>query len=342
MFKNEKVFNGEVEVKYRYQKSYKKTSSLIVVFSGIPPIGKNPSYNYVRTLQQFDANKLFILDDFGCRASYYLCKYRDFAIERSVIALIEQIIKEDQIKTVIATGSSKGGYASLYFGIKYGFDYIISASPQFLLGDYLLKQTNSQNMAAFISGETAEEDCRYMNGIMENMINESKNRPNILIHLGKGETHYTDHVKPLLKVLEKNNMKYKLDLGDYNTHNDVGVFFPPLLKTEIRNLLGYPYIESIKPEINEQVIHGTQTFYVETDSSENKIAWYLFHEKQRIEVQGYSNDNTFTVKFEKEGTYEVTVFVVNKKGMKVAITTPPIDVRTMKPINYTNEKQPVI
>lgn len=77
VFKNQKVYNGEQEVKYIFNKSYEPNSDLIIVFSAFQAIGRPPAYNYIRTLEEFGCNKLFILDDFGSRASYYLCENRN-------------------------------------------------------------------------------------------------------------------------------------------------------------------------------------------------------------------------------------------------------------------------
>src|SRR5690606_37821366 len=95
LFKREKVFNGERKIKYVFQKTFRKTNRLVIVFSAFSAKGKPPSYNYVRTLEGIGCNKLFILDDFGSRVSYYLCENKDFSIERSVISLIEKIVKEN-------------------------------------------------------------------------------------------------------------------------------------------------------------------------------------------------------------------------------------------------------
>ena len=202
MFSGEKLFESERPIKYLFQKSYNKTTNLVIIFSAFPAKGSEPRYNFVRTLSEFDCNKLFILDDFGCRASYYLCEKKDFAIERSVISLIRTIIEENQINTVITAGSSKGGYSALYYGIKYGFDYVIAASPQYYLGDYLLDQTNSQDVTNFMSGSSGEDDHKFLNEIMPKMIEETQNKPEIFIHLGKDEPHYENHVKPLIAKLE--------------------------------------------------------------------------------------------------------------------------------------------
>jgi esterase/lipase superfamily enzyme len=319
------VFNSEVNVQYLFQKSYKKTSNLIIIFSGIPSAGKSPSYNYVRTLQGYDCNKLFILDDFGCRASYYLCQGKDFKIERSVKALIDYIVDEYGIKNILSCGSSKGGYAALYYGIKYGFSHIIAASPQYFLGDYLLKQTNAQDISTFMAGDISQ-DREYLNGLMSEMIKTSHNKPKILLHVGDKEMHYDYHVKPLMKLLDEKEIFYELDLGDYSKHDDVAIYFPPMLKKNVSSIFGYPTINSLKfldPSFNK--LNSEQTIIVETDNDNNySFAWYLYHQNEKIGMQNYSSDNTFKIIFKEPGEYSIAVFVMNSKGLKVSTRTEPI------------------
>lgn len=326
MYKGEKVFESEKTINYLFQKSYAKTNSLIVIFSAFPTKGKQPAYNFIRTLSEFDCNKLFILDDFGSRASYYLCEKKDFAIERSVISLINFIKKENNIDLVISTGSSKGGYAALYYGIKYAFDHIIAASPQYYLGDYLLDQTHSQDVTLFMSGVSANEDHQFLNAIMPKMLEEAQNKPHIFIHLGKDEPHYENHVKPLLAKLNEVHMKYELDLGDYSKHNDVGKFFPTILKENIRTLLHYPSLAITQSANGIQSIGSQCTFEAKTDSDNNKIAWYVYRNQDRIDMKNYSTDHQLSVTFDQAGKYHVKAFAVNSLKHKVSISSEEIEI----------------
>ncbi|WP_102692997.1 Two component regulator three Y domain-containing protein [Rummeliibacillus pycnus] len=326
MFKGEKVFESEKSIKYLFQKSYAKTNNLVIIFSAFPTKGKQPTYNFVRTLSEFDCNKLFILDDFGSRASYYLCEKKDFAIERSVISLINFIIKENDINFIISCGSSKGGYAALYYGIKYGFDHIIAASPQYYLGDYLLDQTNSQDVTLFMSGVSADEDHRFLNEIMPKMIEKTQNKPNIFIHLGKDEPHYENHVKPLLAKLDEVHINYELNLGNYHKHSDVGKFFPTLLKNTIRELLNYPSLEIIQSMKGKQSIGSQCIFEVITDSEKNNIAWYVYRDNERIDMKNYSTDHQLSVTFDRVGKYHAKAFAVNSLKHKVSVSSEEIEV----------------
>ncbi|PGZ12864.1 accessory Sec system protein Asp2 [Bacillus cereus] len=244
----ELIFKAEKNVKYIFERANSSNKSLIIVFSAFSPIGVDPKYNYIKTLNKIDCNKLFILDDFGCRASYYLCENKDYGIEKSVIKLIRQVIKEMGIEQVIACGSSKGGYAALYYGMKYGFNHIIAGSPQTLLGDYLLSNEQfTGDVAKFIAGGTNLADKDFLNNIIYDVIDESSYLPDVYIHVGKGEYHYNIHVKPLLKIFKEKNISYKLDLGNYSKHSDLVHFFPGFLQGKVHSCLESYQIKSLLP-----------------------------------------------------------------------------------------------
>ncbi|WML58601.1 Two component regulator three Y domain-containing protein [Neobacillus sp. PS2-9] len=329
MFNREKVYKGEVDIKYLFFKSHKPTTNLVVVFSGIPPIGTPPRYNYIKTLEGYNCNKLFILDDFGSRASYYLCENRNYAIERSVISLINHISNENGITEILSCGSSKGGFAALYFGIKYGFKHIIAGSPQFLLGEYLLRFTNSQNIANFMVGGSDDEDFEYLDSILTNLINSSNHKPNILIHVGKGEYHYKTHVLPMIDLLQKRNIPYKLDLGNYNKHSEVALYFPKIIQQFVSEAFHFPIIK----HLNEKRLDPNKYLYqIETKSPNDLFAFYLFHNEERIVYKPYSSDNKFEIVLEKEGKYSVTAFAKSPEGRIVAIKGKPVTLKSHAPI----------
>ncbi|WP_176540910.1 hypothetical protein [Bacillus cereus] len=244
----EQIFKAERDVKYIFERANSSNKSLIIVFSAFSPIGVGPKYSYIKTLNEIDCNKLFILDDFGCRASYYLCENKDYGIERAVIGLIRYFIKEMNIKQVIACGSSKGGYAALYYGVKYGFNHIIVGSPQTLLGDYLLRSSQStKDVAKFIAGGISVPDKKYLDEIIYDVIENSNYSPDVYIHVGKGEYHYNVHVKPLLRVFKEKNISCKLDLGNYSKHSDLIHFFPEFLRGKVHSCLEYYKVKSLLP-----------------------------------------------------------------------------------------------
>ena len=78
-------------------------------------MGQKARYNYVRTLDKYKCNKLFILDDFGFdkRGAYYLGENGNFGIEKDVELLIDKTICNLKTNKNIFIGSSKVGYAAI-------------------------------------------------------------------------------------------------------------------------------------------------------------------------------------------------------------------------------------
>lgn len=83
----EREFKGRLH--YIYEDNH--TDRLMIVFSGFSP--QKPMYNYMRTLKNVKSiNKLFILDDFGYRGSYYLKEDGRDTPQKLVIELVKKIM----------------------------------------------------------------------------------------------------------------------------------------------------------------------------------------------------------------------------------------------------------
>ncbi|MEK3817490.1 Two component regulator three Y domain-containing protein [Bacillus sp. FSL K6-1284] len=326
MIKGEAVFKGETEVKYLFQKS-STSQSLVVVFSAFGAEGKPPAYNYLRALEGYDCNKLYILDDFGCRASYYLCKKRDFYIERSIISLIEQIVRDNDIKRVISCGSSKGGYAAIYYGVKYDFDSVISGSPQYFLGDYLFNSDSLTDVSRFIAGGSDMKDKEFMNAILQDTVRASKSSPRLYIHVGQREYHYNHHVKPLIEEMNKKGIQYDLDLGDYSDHADVAKHFPEYLKRMISKETEVPYIKLLNEPNPPVKINERHEFHAHSSDPESTFAWYLYKDGKTIEKRMYTPSNKTTINFDEAGQYQLKVFVKNSDNRKVTAKSKIINVK---------------
>ena len=94
-FKQKTYMGSKYKINYLLEKN-SKSKDLLIVFSACTKIGQKARYNYIRTLDEFKCNKLYILDDFGFdgRGAYYLGKDKDFMIEKDVIALINKVSTE--------------------------------------------------------------------------------------------------------------------------------------------------------------------------------------------------------------------------------------------------------
>lgn len=328
MIKGESVFKGEVDVKHLFKQG-EDSDVMAVVFSGFSTEGKPPLYNYIRTLEGFTCSTLFILDDFGCRGSYYLCKQRNFSIERSVISLINKIAEEKGIKKIISCGSSKGGYASLYYAIKYGFDAAICGSPQYYLGDYLISTKNQSmnEVAKFMSGGCFQNDKLFLNSILRDVILNSQNKPELYIHLGEGEIHYTHHVKPMIEDLKSSGREYKLDLGPYSSHAEVAKFFPEFLRKNISRKLNSPYV-IFEEQAKSDIYKGASClFQVNKDREGDLYAWYIYKDGEIIERRMYEESPETLVNFHDTGEYMVKAFVRNKHKRKTSLKSSSFQVK---------------
>lgn len=232
---NEKTYNCDnIELKYLCKKE--NSDMLIVVFSAMS--NDFAQYNYIKALSNVKANKLFILDNFGPdnKSSYYLGSDNDFFIENICISLVEKFKHDLGIKKVIFLGSSKGGYASLYLGIKYGVDFVIAGAPQYKLGFYLNTDWH-RKILEYIKGDSSEKSVKELDNLLKETIINSDKKPNIYLHYSNKEHTYNEHIKYLIEDLERE--KYILDKDEcsYNVHEEVGSYFPIYFKKIINGLV---------------------------------------------------------------------------------------------------------
>jgi hypothetical protein len=238
-FKGEKIFYLDDPVKYLFQPSTVKSPYLLVVFAGIHTReykGGAPVYNYIHTLKDVDHNKLFILDEYKGQLCYYLghnCKH-DY--EKAVIALITSIANQHNISAnnIIACGSSKGGTASLYYGIKYHFGHVVCGAPQTFIADFLSNKGKMLQQALDnMTGSDSELGKYYINRLLLRLIEDTDSFPDIRLHIGKGDYHFEEHLVPLLEKLKSKDVSYSLDIQDYDNHSHTGTYYSPFLLEQL-------------------------------------------------------------------------------------------------------------
>lgn len=226
---------------------YKKPKSkkLLVVFQAI---NKNPTYNYVGLLKDENVHKLFIKDVYGderlTRTSYYLNYNTSFDVENSIVRLVEKVLDEVNLsmEDVIFAGSSKGGFAALYYAYKLGAGHVIAGGPQILLGDYLSKghdeQSVGKNIFNSMFGEINENNINAANEILPGLIENTANKNvGVHIHVGYWEPHFKDHIEPFMEMAAKNKItNITLHMNDYETHSGLATYFPPFFKQTVQKI----------------------------------------------------------------------------------------------------------
>ena len=120
-----------------------KSDTLLIVFSAFT--GEVPRYNYFYSFKELhNISQLYILDNYGKRGSYYLYENGSSFPENDVKVLVESIIKKYSIKKIITAGTSKGGTAAIYFGLKLHADHIFSGACQYYIGTYLDREEHKE------------------------------------------------------------------------------------------------------------------------------------------------------------------------------------------------------
>lgn len=215
--KDEKVFISKKRIKYLFKEG-KNREKLIIIFSGyLTSENMKAAYNYINVLNDIKCSRLYILDDYGYdnRGCWYLCENFDFSVENSIVELINSIKHKYDIsnKNIIVGGSSKGGYAAIYYGLKYFFGHIIAGAPQIFLSTYLEKKPQ---ILEGIIGDITEQKKNYLDNLITNL--EKKNT-NIHIFCGKSDGHLGVHVIPFLEMInfEESNVELELLSGNHNT-----------------------------------------------------------------------------------------------------------------------------
>ncbi|MBC6309712.1 hypothetical protein HCJ66_09085 [Listeria sp. FSL L7-1582] len=244
-FPNEKIFYSDVPVKYLFQPAKSQSNHLILSFSGLYSTemrGGAPVYNHIRTLEPVDAHKLFILDSYKEQFCYYVGFGGSHDFERSVVSLITTIANQLRIppENIIATGSSKGGAAALYYSVKYHFGKAIIGAPQIYIAKYLDRRATSPSMRERFDrllGDDPDYGMKFWNGLILNQVALNTTFPELHFHVGKGDFHYKEHLVPLFKKFDQKKIPYTLDLADYMEHNQTGLYFTPFLLNKVGEMV---------------------------------------------------------------------------------------------------------
>lgn len=225
-----KMSNGK-KIKFLFIK--KSSNELIVSFSGFPGKGKKAKYNYFRTLKNIKKNQLYILDDFGYESagSYYLGEKGEYFLENEIPKLIRLITEKNNINITYFIGTSKGGWASLYYGIKLNSNYILSGAPQYYIGEYLKKnEYHLKILNGIIGNESEKVRIEQLNKKLKNTIeNTDISDIKFIIHYSKNEPTYEEGIKEMLLDFKKKKANLVENIEYYSDHAEVGKYFKKLL-----------------------------------------------------------------------------------------------------------------
>ncbi|MFD4246249.1 hypothetical protein ACFWP3_32350 [Streptomyces sp. NPDC058525] len=189
--------SGPVPVEYRFSHARNGNRHLVVVFANA---GAPEDYGMSGgVLDKVRANVLWVRDSFDGANSSYLCKGMDFGIEQSVAGLIARVMSALALTPDECTliGSSKGGSAALYFGLKYGYRNIVTSVPRFLIGTYLRESLPAA--AQPMMGEVTEDKVRFLDSLLPDLVRGRANPgANIYLVSSPQDEEHTRQVEPFL------------------------------------------------------------------------------------------------------------------------------------------------
>ncbi|MBC1501144.1 hypothetical protein HB943_11075 [Listeria weihenstephanensis] len=235
IMQTKKKMSNNVNLTYLYRKK-SDSEQLIVIFSSMVPVGQS-IYHYVRTLEDSSCNRLYILDDFGYkkRGVFYLGENGGMEVREAVEELIRQMIDEHGIKKTIFAGTSKGGFAALYFGIRMQIEQIIVGAPIYKVNKFLKNRVENSRLAMINEDENdAEEklDC-----LLSQEIEKNEFKGAVSIQYSRKDECYKSQSKPLISALNDQKIELRLKEEEYEKHEFCPVFFPEFLRGELKEVV---------------------------------------------------------------------------------------------------------
>ncbi|MER7732754.1 hypothetical protein ABTX80_17885 [Streptomyces erythrochromogenes] len=193
--------SGAVPIEYRFSHARNGNRHLVVVFANFTAPGEYGWSNGV--LDKVRSNILWIRDLFDGANTYYLCKGMDFSLEQSVAGLISRVMGALSLTPdeVTMFGSSKGGSAALFFGLKYGFRNIVASVPQFLIGTYV--REGIPGAAKVMMGEVTEQNVATLDAVLPELVRSGANRAaNIYVITSPQDEQYKRQIEPFIGLFQ--------------------------------------------------------------------------------------------------------------------------------------------
>ncbi len=227
----ERVFEAEHPVRHLFLEGRRRARRLIVVFSGFHPANEW-RYNYVNALDETRAHRVYVLDDLGERGCYYLGADKDLLVERSVVRMLDALLAELRLdrSDVVLTGSSKGGTAALYYGVRHGYGSVLAGAPQTRIATYLTQEVPAGSVARLIAGSLSPDDLGWLDEVVFDAVRRSPHRPEIELFTSDDDLQQPVHVTPMISLLRELGYPVRVTKGTYRPHRAVAIAFPYLLQ----------------------------------------------------------------------------------------------------------------
>lgn len=238
------------EIKFVLKPNKKDIAHLVVLFNGY----RHGGFDFGNAINFIKCNVLMIVDVFQGKQSCYLGENGNFDFSEIIPKLIDKVLNNLNLNRQDCTllGASKGGFASLYIGIKYNFSNIISSAPSVSIGSWM--KNYDMEIANNVMGEHFSENSviQYDNLIFEAIKNDVNKDKKIYFFFSEKDNFYLDYgQKKLLDVLSqeyRNLSRFITSSPLVFQHDQVTAYF-------VQDILSLTYLLSQGIIFNEKKTH---------------------------------------------------------------------------------------
>ena len=300
---------GERHLSYLLErpKSGAGKKRLVVVFSAIGN-EYDFTYNYRSALSDADVYRLFILDDFGTRGSYYLADHKDTDIFRSVQAFLGEIICDLGVnqEDVTFAGSSKGGTAALIHGLTLKVGHIVAGAPQTKPGTYL--GVNAEDMLQFIAGDKSDEGRIWLDSAVLAYLSQGCPNTQVSVLVGDVDHHLEAHVRPLEAILTSAGTPIRTLVVQGVSHQDIGRPFSLYLNRLQERRSGLTPDSLVPYELSWQGSEDSKAQLRVWIPSGEVIAVRVFSGRNLVAEYGYSDKDYYSINVPVDERVRVRIY----------------------------------
>lgn len=238
---NQEQFNcGETVIKYIFKEGRYDVNSMVVVFSGFGAKTLT-TYDFLggKSLSLTKSHVLWILDEFSLSSgdrspTFYKNTGFQPNIEAAVLRLISNFTEKFNVNKdrVLLLGASKGGWASLFYCLKYEFKHCIASAPTIELGSSLLETPVKKKIFNDLIVDTVkianeENVTKELDELLYSLAKNATNEKHIILLNSPSDER--DNGDIFYKEAHKNNLiklsRLIIDSPIVNRHNQITRYF---------------------------------------------------------------------------------------------------------------------
>lgn len=234
----QQFYFNEILLRYKFRPGVGDRNHLIVIFSG--GFGTKNPYDFTGSvIHGLRASILWIKDDIDGIFSYYIQANGKKNVAHAVKALVDETREQLGLTRDQCTlaGFSKGGTASLFHGLSYGYRNILTTVPRINIGS-----GNARLRPEVLDGLTVgakPEEIRELDSIIPDLImRDPIVDRNVYLISSEADPQYKTEIQPIIPLLRKyNNFNFiKTSSKLVTRHNEVTKYNIPIILAILNSL----------------------------------------------------------------------------------------------------------